>query len=88
MCSLRSSRTLVGTCGRPCPLPPSGTVSVGDEGVLCSGNWTGSHAAIKTLVFRENNVIVLMVYEATENMNLSDEAVIELATKQDAKLLS
>ncbi len=70
------------------PLATVGNVSVGDEAVLCSGNWTGSHAAIKTLIFRENNVIVLLVYEATENMNLSNNAVIEMGALQDAKLLA
>jgi hypothetical protein len=65
-----------------------GNVSVGDEAVLCSGNWTGSHGAIKTLVFRENNIIVLLVYEATENVGLSNEAAIEMAQKQDTKILA
>jgi hypothetical protein len=65
-----------------------GNESIGDEAFLFSGNWTGSHAAIKFITFRENNVIVILVYEATEKMNLTNAAAIDLAIKQDAKLLS
>lgn len=65
-----------------------GNESIGDESTLYIGNWTYSHAAIKFLVFRENNIIINLVYEATENLNLSNEVVIELGNKQDAKLLS
>lgn len=65
-----------------------GRVDVGDVAVLCSGNWTWSHAAIKTIVLRENNVITWIVYEAAEGVGLSDETLIALAEKQAAKLLS
>jgi hypothetical protein len=64
-----------------------GNVSVGDEAILCSGNWTGSHGAIKTVVFRENNVIVILVYEATENVGLTNQAAIDMAKLQDQKIL-
>lgn len=64
-----------------------GPVDVGDEAMLCSGNWSWSKAAIKTVMFRQNNVLCFIVYEAAWQYGLTNDEVIEMAKLQDAKLI-
>ncbi|MBI0584201.1 MAG: hypothetical protein ISF22_08250 [Methanomassiliicoccus sp.] len=63
------------------------TVDFGDEAMLCRGNWTGRMGAIKTVVFREYNVIGIIVHETAWQVGLNDGTTIGMVRLQQEKLM-